>query len=226
MSTDLIPQSAQIPLILVERELTAIINDEGKLNRGFSRLARMLYTVKMNESWRAGGLASFGSYIKVLEDKFGRKSQQLFQYVSVAEKLLPLVGEESLDRMGITKAIELVRQSRKSSKPIPQQLLDTALDPTKTTRDVRAMSCAVFELNGVPVPEKQHFVDLGGFYVSDEERKTFKDAIELSERQLELPPDYPDGLRRKAVFLSWAQEILGTYYPEDGGLYEPAVHGG
>src|SRR4051812_37507476 len=65
---------------------------EGKLSSGISRLGTLLLTIRNQKYWIIWGFKSFGQYIKSLP--LGRT--QAYQTISVAETLLPLIGEESL----------------------------------------------------------------------------------------------------------------------------------
>lgn len=193
----------------IEMEVAAVVANEFKVSRGYAKLARLLSLFKLNESWRELGHSSFNSYLLTLKEKYNRSSQQLYAYVAVAEKLLPLVGEEALDKMGVTKATAIVKAASKAKKNIPQELIDLALDETTDVEQIRAFAFKLFELNGEQ--PKGKYLDIGGFYVDDEQRATFNDAVRISIRVLGLPPEMPDWQKRQLIIMFWAQEINGTY---------------
>lgn len=213
--------SEQLGLTLcqqVEREAALLQSGEINLMRGYAKLARLLVMVKFNEAWREAGQSSLNAYILTLSERYNRKPQTLYAYITAAEKLLPFAGEEGLDKMGITKALEIVRASNKSKKNITQELVTAAMAEAVTVGEVRALAHRFFELNG-EMP-KGKYVDVGGFYADEEQYKTFVEAVKISMRVLGLPPEMPDHIKRMRIILFWAQEITGTYaadvYGEDG----------
>ncbi len=203
----------------IDRELALLKSSENILNRGYARLAGLLVIAKLNESWRDENHPSFGAYVMSVANFLGKSHQQIHAYITAAEKLLPLVGEGGLDKMGISKATELVRASRKSSKPLTPALLEAALDPSKRVDEIRALAHAELELGGVA--PKGRYLDIGGFYVDDEQYKTFVEAVKISQRILALPQDMPDWQQRQRIILFWAQEISGTYAADVYGELPP-----
>jgi hypothetical protein len=197
----------------IESEVLRVIANEISVSRGYAKLARLLVIFKFNEGWRETGHGSFNAYLLSLKEKYDRSSQALYHYVTVAERLLPSVGEEGLDRMGITKAIEIVKASRRAKKDVPKELIDAALLDSNGTAEIRALAFKVFEFDGQDLPRGK-YLDLGGFYVDEEQYETFKEAYRISARKLNLPADMPDWQKKQKTFLFWAQEISGTYAAE------------
>lgn len=200
----------------IEREASSLKVGEVNLNRGYARLAGMLVMFKLNEGWRETKHSSFNSYILGLSEKYGRSPQQLYAYVSAAEKLLPVIGEAGLDRMGISKAQELIRAAKHAKMSIPQGLIEAALDDRNGVAEMRALAHQTFELKGEA--PKGKYLDIGGFYADDEQHKTFVEAVKISMRKLNLPTEMPDWKKRQLIILFWAQEICGTYAAE---VYAP-----
>lgn len=171
----------------------------------------MLVMFKLNEGWR-GTHTSLNSYILDLSRRYGRSTQQLYAYIMVAEHLLPSIGEEGMNRLGIGKASELVRAAKRTKKPISKELIEKCSATDVTVSQVRAMSHIAFETNGEP--PKGKFVDIGGFFADEEEYKIFVDACKVSMKVLGITKEMPEGLQRKKIILFWAQEALGTYEAE------------
>lgn len=197
---------------MVEREAALLKSGEINLLKGYAKFARLLVMVKFNESWREAGHSSLNAYILTLSERYGRKPQTIYAYISVAEKLLPLAGEEGLDKMGITKAMEIVRGANKAKKDISRELVMAAMKDEVTVDEVRALVHKFFELNG-EMP-KGKFIDVGGFYADEEQYKTFVEAVKISMRVLNLPQEMPDHVKRMRIIMFWAQEINGTYAAE------------
>lgn len=206
----------------IESEVVAVVADEFSVSRRYAKLARLLSLFKLNEGWRDAGHASFNSYLLTLKEKYNRSTQQLYAYVQVAEKLLPLIGEAALDKMGVTKATEIVKAAGKAKRNIPQELITAALDDSTGVHEVRALAHKLFELDGSPMP-KGSYLDIGGFYVDDEQRAIFNDAVRISIRVLGLPPEMPDWQKRQRIILFWAQEINGTYAADAYGITAEAA---
>lgn len=199
-----------LPLYLqVEREASFLQAGEINLLKGYAKFARLLLLVKLNEGWREAGQSSFNAYVLTLSEKYGRSPQQLYAYIAVAEKLLPICGEEGLDAMGISKAQEIVKAARRAKKEIPTSLIAEAILDSTTVAQIRALAHQTFELGGER--SKGKYVDLGGFYADPEQHKTFTEAVKISMRVLNITPEMPEWQQRMRIILFWAQEICGTY---------------
>lgn len=203
----------------IESEAAGILQNELNLNHGYARLAGLLVVFKLNEAWRDLGHGSLNAYILTFAERLGRSPQQIYAYIDVAERLLPMIGEERLNLLGISKASELVRASKKSKKNITIELVTEAIAPRVTVAQVRALAHKTFELGG-ELP-KGKYVDIGGFYVDDESHQTFVDAVKVSMRVLNIPKEMPEWQQRQKIIMFWAQEVLGTYAAEVYGTPTP-----
>lgn len=207
----------------IEQEAASISSSEAKLSSQYAKFASMLVMFKLNEGWR-GTHTSLNSYILDLSRRYGRSTQQLYAYITVAEHLLPSIGEEGMNLLGIGKASELVRASRRTKKPITKELIAEVSKPEVTVAQVRAITHQAFELGG-ELP-KGKFVDIGGFFADEEEHRTFVDAVKVSMKLLNIDKALPEVIQRKKIILFWAQEILGTYQAEvDAPSVDPLPEG-
>ena len=194
----------------VEREADTAREAFVTLDSSFARLGSLLAKCKKHEAWRHRGFTSFTAYIASLRDKYGRSKEQLYAYTGAAEHLLPAISESTLDRIGISKAFELSRASKVAGLPVPPALVERALDPTTTAKEIRAAAWETFAL-GTDTRPAGTWLDVGGFYVTPEERKTLKDAADIAERVLGLKEDTSEWEKRKQTILAWAQEFAGTH---------------
>lgn len=198
--------------------LTKIKEEEHSLASNYARLGNVLYHIRQKKYWIMWGHQSWGSYIKSVEEKFNRGRTQLFQWVSIAENLLPMMTEEDLVEIGVSKAIEIKRVVIETGRRPSASLITQAKDPEVGVNEIRA---AVFqEIHGAP-PDKGVYLDLGGFYVSPDERAEILRAIDVAKRtDPVIQHDIPEPTQRKEVFLRFAREYLGTYEAvvEGGGL--------
>ena len=193
---------------------------EFALEQSWTRLGVLLVEFKSQECWRELSYTTFDDFMSELKVKFKRGRTQLYGYLAVAEVLLPTIGAEKLEQMGISKALELKRAVKKlENKPLPPALLEAALDASKTTKELRATIGQALNLTEEP---KGSWFDLDGFFMTPEERAEFKAAFLATEAMLGLKRDIPDHIRRKEVILTWMREWYGTHAVEVNGAKQPA----
>lgn len=192
------------------------------LDRSYVRIGVLIAEFKARECWRSWSkeYTTFDDFIGELKLRFKIGRTQLYGYVAVAEVLLPTIGAEKLEQMGVSKALELKRAVKKlEGKPLPPALLDAALDATKTTKELRGTIGQALNLTEEP---KGTWLDLDGFFITAEERGEFKKAFLATEALLGLTRDIPDHIRRKEVILTWMREWYGTHAVEVNGAKQPA----
>jgi hypothetical protein len=189
------------------------------LEQSWTRVGVLLAEFKAQECWRPLNYATFDAFMDELKTKFKRGRTQLYGYLSCAEVLLPTIGAEKLEQMGISKALELKRAMKKlDGKSLPPALLEAALDATKTTKELRGTIGQALNITEEP---KGSWFDLDGFFMTPEERKEFKDAFLATEAMLGLKREQPDHIRRKEVILTWMREWYGTHAAEVNGTKQP-----
>jgi len=198
--------------VLIEEQLRSLAANEVNLERGYARLACLLLTFREAEGWRELNYRSWGDYMKSLQLNFNRDVRTLYAYVAVAEKLLPRVGADAMDKIGIAKGLEMVRAANRAKQHIPNALIEAALDAKTTVDHVRALACKLF--NYECGADAGKYIDLGGFYADDEQLKLYKEAVKISEMYLNLPPDMHPVVKKQRIFMFWASEICGTYAAE------------
>ena len=143
----------------------------------------------------------------------------LYGYMGAAEKLLPSMTPEAMEKIGISKCLELGRTLKKlDGKPLPQAVLDAALRPEVTTKELRGDIGRALNLDE---DQKGTWMDLDGFFIMPEERAEFKEAFLATEGLLGLKPGLPDHIRRKSVIMCWMQEWAGTHLAEFNGMGQP-----
>jgi NOL1/NOP2/fmu family ribosome biogenesis protein len=211
--------AAELLCQAVEREAELAKEAFRVLDSRFARLGALLAKCKQTEAWRHRGHSSFTTYLSSLRDKYGRSKEQLYAYTGAAEHLLPAISESDLDRIGISKGFELARASKTAGRPVTPELVALALDPEITAKELRAEAFKTFELGSDTRPAGT-WLDVGGFYVTPDEKKTLTDAMELTERLLGLSQETSEWAKRKETILAWAQEFAGTHAQEVYGEQE------
>ncbi len=185
---------------------------EFALEQSWTRLGVLLSAFKAQESWRPLGYVTFDDFITELKMKFKRGRTVLYGYLSCAEVLLPIIGAEKLEQMGISKSLELKRAVKKlENKPLPPALLEAALDASKTTKELRA---TIGQALNLTPDEKGVWFDWGGSFLSKEERAFMKEVFSVTKALLGIKADVPEHIQRKAIFTAWAEEFYGTHSSE------------
>ncbi len=192
-----------------------------KLEQSWVRLGILLSEFKGKELWRHyNEYQVFDDFISELKERYKRGRTQLYGYMGAAEALLPIMSPEQLERIGISKALELKRAQKKlDGKKLSTELINGALDPTKTASELRGAIGAELHLTEEP---KGSWLDLQGFFMLPDERKEFKEAFLATEGLLGLSNTLPDHIRRKEVILAWMREWYGTHAAEFNGVQQPA----
>jgi hypothetical protein len=189
------------------------------LEQSWVRLGILLSKFKQQEHWRVLGYQTYDSFIHELKVKFKRGRTILYGYVGAVEALLPIMNEEAIEKIGISKALELKRaQKQLNGKPLPASVIITAASKEVTASDLRAELAKVTHATEEP---KGTWFDLQGFFITADERAEFKEAFLATESLLGLSNTVPDHIRRKGVILTWMREWFGTHAVEFSGVQQP-----
>lgn len=193
----------------IEVLIDSIVEDEQRLNSRWVELGIQVHDVRTKKYWLNAGYKNFGEYVEYVGKRVKKGRSQIYQYTTVAEKLLPQISAETLTEMGITDANELKKLATSSGKLIPQEIINSALDPEKTTEQLIAEIAG--STNQQP-EEKGKWFNLGGFYLTDDEKKLVESAFKTAT-QLDpvVPHDIPQHVQTKEVVVRWCQEFLSTY---------------
>ena len=214
-------------IIPAEQLRSAIYNElEGtsaacfRLEQSWVRLGVMLSHFKAQEHWRRLGYQTFDDFMHELKERFHRGRTQLYGYMGAAEQLLSTISAEDLEKMGISKVLELKRALKKlDGKPLSQDLINKALADGTTTKELRGDIAQALNLS--PEPAGTWF-DMDGFFMDPDERKEFKEIWHVAEGLLGLKKETPDHIRRKEVILTCMREWYGThaaeFYGDDKGV--------
>jgi hypothetical protein len=199
----------------IYNQLGAAAADEIVLEQSWMKLGLLLAAFKANEGWRPLGYPSLDAFMLELRDKYHRGRTQLWSYLTVAEKLGPVISTEALEQMGISKALELKRALVKADgKPLPDSVVAAAL----TSMTIKELRGQIGQAMNLPDDrEPGTWFDFDGCFMTPDERKEFKEAVVITEKLLELSRATPDPIRRKAIFFAWLREFVGTHAAEVNG---------
>lgn len=208
----------------IEELLGQISVHELRLAKSFARLGSKLKEMKANFYWMSLGYDRFSAYLEFIREKIGRERSQMYAIMAVAEALLPAISEEQLETIGITKGHELKRLLKEggnlgASIVVNQDenhatyadLLDYASDPKVTAKQLRVK---VNELLHVTEDVQGLWLDLGGFYATQDERKEIEQFWELGKRLLAPKDEQQDHVWKKVVFMDAVRESYSTWAGE------------
>ena len=205
----------------IDSLLGLISAHETKLSQSYARLGGLLREVKLQQYWMALGYDRFSSYLEFIRNKINRQRSQVYAILSVAEALLPLMSEDQLEKIGITKSHELRRlvlQGGSLQAEVPRmyleraetvQIMDYAADPKVTAAMLRVK---VNELLHIHDDRQGNWLDLPGFYATPDERKEISTFWETGKLALEITSE-SDHEVHKNVFLAAVRECLSTWFP-------------
>jgi len=190
--------------------IKVIVRERESLDRNFVKLAQIINEVRQKKYWLLGNYKNFGEYLAGCETKFGVGHSQIYVGMKIVRNLLPALAGEDLVNMGITKAgvlSKFVEQSGQTS--IPDDILQIAKDPDKKTEDLEIAVNA--KLHNVPL-EKGTWINLGGFFCTEEEKQEINDALELAGSiDPVVPNNIPAWQQHREKVLRLAREFLGSY---------------
>jgi hypothetical protein len=208
----------------IYKQVATASTNEFALEQSWMRLGQLLATFEANECWRELGYTSFARFMMELRDRFKRGRTQLWAYFSVAKFLLPTIPAETLEAMGISKAMELKyalekQQKTNSGAVIPAEVIAAALCKQTTGKELRAMIGEAFCQKDDREPGTWY--DCDGFYMTAEERKEYAACVKMTILHLGLKPEMEEHQQRKAVYMAWMQEYSGTHSAEVYGTAQP-----
>lgn len=209
----------------IDSLLDQINSHELRLSHGYAKLGGLLREAEVSSKWKDWGFDRFTLYLAYVGDKINRQKSQVYAILSAATDLLPYMTEEKLEEIGITKAHELrrfVKQSGKRPDIVMNdpddsfeigvvQLMEYASRANVTAAQLRVQVNKLLHQEETP---KGFWVDLGGCYLTTEEKKLWGRAVELGEQVAEVLPTMSEHERLKAVVLCMAQEVIGSWEPQ------------
>jgi hypothetical protein len=212
----------------IDTLLDQITSHELRLASSYARLGGLLREVKNQQYWMVYGYDRFSSYLSFICEKIGRQRSQVYAILTVAETLLPLVSEEQLESVGISKAHEL-RRLVKQGGNINSEVLDDRNQTEDTLGTVQLMDYAsrpnvTAAMLRVKVNELLHchegpsgnWIDLGGFYTDPEERKELEVFWNIGRKILGLTNEQADHIWKKEVMMAAVREATSTWQGEIG----------
>lgn len=184
------------------------------LHRTYLDIGMALLDVENAKAWKARA-KSWGEYIEACAQKFGKARTSLFNYRSIAERLLPHMSAEQLIEVGVSKAGPLAQYVRQKQQKPPQSLIDKATDHNVGVEQFRA---EVALETHQPV-EKGKWYELA-FFADDGETEEIKRWYAEALKQITVSDETPEWMKRKLAFQATIREALSSWEPMKDNLNE------
>ena len=194
----------------IEMMIQGILTREVALDHGYAHLGALLVQVSEQELWREPGFQSFDKYMESLQEKYHRGRTQLYSYFTSVREMRPYLSETQMNEIGISKLNVLKGATKKLGFPPNNEVIEVALDAKSTVSDVKKKIAQTHQL----VEEEQQgtWFELGGFFVTDEEKLVLKSAFEASWRtDPVISKTVKEQIRMKEGLLRLAMEYLAAH---------------
>jgi hypothetical protein len=199
--------------INIQETMEAIRSGHMQFVAGFARLGYLLNEVRNNKTWQEWGWESFGKYIQSIEEQIQKGRSQIYNAISVAERLLPYTDELTIEKIGISKATELAKIIKFTGAAPSAEILEHASDPAIEVTEFKAELYETYKVQ--KLDDRGKFYDLKGFYCTDEERAEIDLVFDLACKvDPPIPQETSEWERRKEVVFRLIREFRGTYEPE------------
>lgn len=190
----------------IEALLDSISKHELKLSVSYIRLGMLLLRAQKTRYFN--GYPSLAQYFGYIGERIGRARSQIYAYLSAAERLLPYISESDLEKMGISRAQELVRYVKQSGLGVPDHLLVAALDPDVKLDKLHINVSEALHLKGEV--KGTWYEPILGFYVEPGEKAEIQAAIDLARNSDPSIASLPDHQQRKEIMLMFAREFMSS----------------
>ncbi len=194
----------------IDHLIQGLLVRESQLDHGYARLGMLLVEVSEQELWREKGYKSFDSYLLEKCEQFHRGRTQIYSYYSSVREMKPYLSEDQMNTMGISKLNVLKGATKKLGFPPNSDVISVALDPKATVSEVRK---AIAQTHSLTEEETQGtWYDLGGFFVTPEERLVLREGFEATWRtDPVVQPTIKESIRIKEGLLRLCMEFLSSH---------------
>jgi len=162
----------------VDRQADELGKSTSLQERGFANLGYAILEVSELQYWRVH-FETFREYLKDLAPRCGRSAGQLQQYFLTVRDLSDTFNQEQLQRIGITKAIQL-RNAKDYAIVLPAKVIEAALSPMISSKELKQVISTELKM---PKEEEGDWMDLEmEFMVSPEERSLIEATLRSVKR--------------------------------------------
>lgn len=140
------------------------------------KLGMLLNDVQDKKVWGDWGFKSYGDFLESIAPMVHKGRTSLYNYADVSRQLLPYISPEELPEVGITKARALASAVKKNSGKRPSDtLLNAAKSPAISVEEMHQLIADNYGARDET--EKGIWLELGGFFLTDEEKTEFNDVV-------------------------------------------------
>jgi hypothetical protein len=183
----------------IHETLERISHGHNEFVTGFARLGTMLVEVKNHKYWKDWGYDSFGKFVDHVKEKVNKGRSQIYNTISVAEKLLPYASEADIEQMGISKANELAKMVKATGTAPSQDILANALNPKMEVEEFKADLYETYKVQKMD-NEKGKYHDIGGYFATDEEWEEIQSVFEsVAKEDPPISQETSEWARRKEI---------------------------
>ena len=165
-------QKGDAALVTVDTKAAEMAVATDSCERGFAHLGYLLLEVAEMQYWRVK-FDTFQEYLKSVGKAAKKTPGELQKYFLTVRDLIDTFTPDQLEQMGITKAIKL-RNTKDYAIVLPQAVIDAALDPEVTVKDLKEVVARVLKM---PEDEKAEYIDLEFEFLATPERKAFVEQV-------------------------------------------------
>lgn len=194
----------------IDSLINRLLTKESDLDHGYAKLGLLLVEVSEQELWREAGFKSFDTYLTTVIEKYHKGRTQMYAIFTSVREMRPYLTEGQMNDMGITKLNQLKKATAKLGFPPNNAVMKIALDPKSTVADVRK---AVAQNHQFTEEEaKGTWFDLGGFFVTDDERLVIREAFEAAwKTDPVVQRSVKNEIRTKEGLMRMAMEYLSVH---------------
>lgn len=170
----------------IDKRLAELLEKEIGVENDKIQIGILIQECRENKYWKES-FPSFDAWLKPKQDLYDRGRTQLLNYAKVVRDLLPAVGQEKLNNMGMRKA-ELLCIAKKASGSLPSmEIMDMAADDAVKIKDFKKV---LLEAKKLPpdAPEGGRYRALEYFATADQQ-KTIEDALVSAKRTEPVDPE-------------------------------------
>ncbi len=145
--------------------------------------------------------------------RLDRSRSQVYQAITVVDKLSPHVTDDQLESMGITKASDLLRIMKQTGRAPSKEIISRATDAKVTSQ---VLENEIYEKYHVRKDyETGRLRCIERFYATDDEWAEILRAFDIAARtDPVISKNTPSGVRMRMIMTRMAQEYLSTHEAE------------
>src|ERR1700679_1273456 len=169
--------NAEAHLNAVIQKATELARDENGIERGYAHLGWMILEVSEMRYWTVK-FKNFRDYLKNVAESSKKSVAQLNMYHLTVRELSDTFPIESLEKMGITKAVKL-RGAKDYALVLPQSIINAALDPNVTAAGLKKVISTELKM---PEEDGDYMDCEMEFMVTPDQRALITETIDIAKR--------------------------------------------